>query len=173
MLKQLLPMNDDQVHPLNSTTDDLWRWVMHRYRQPGVENLCLVLQQTLKANVNMVLWAQWLEEHNMMLTPTLLLAGKTAIENWHQHVVSPVRDARYWIKNETAQQQHLQSLYDALKSVELDAERHELKLLHAVSSIPHTDAPASTQAGNNVRNYLHTLGVDDVSAAWIITLGQK
>ena len=136
----------------------LWDFALALYAAPGVENVCLRLQDDFQANTNMVLWSCWLDAQNIRLTPERLGQAHERIASWDRAVVAPLRQLRRDLKQHASEDHQVGSCRQAIKSAELEAEKVELDWLEAMAG----DWPAETTPlalGENVLHYLNTLRV--------------
>ncbi len=139
-------------------TASLWDFALALYAAPGVENVCLRLQDDFQANTNVVLWSCWLDALNIRLTPERLEQAQKRIASWDNTVVAPLRQLRRDLKQQASQDQQVDSCRQAIKSAELAAEKVELDWLEALAG----DWLMETMPlplGENVLHYLNTLRV--------------
>ena len=117
------------------TGDDFWAFSLSVYRQPGVPDECLALQNTLGADVNLLLLCAFLgAKHKALMDRDDIEAVVAASTAWHVDIVRNLRAARQALKPwEDGRDQNLQdsarALRSAVKKLELDAERIEHDLL--------------------------------------------
>lgn len=137
-----------------------WDFALALYSSPGVEETALYLQNSHGANVNILLWAAWLETQAIALTPDLLRSAESTIAAWDRQVVQVLRELRQRLKGDEAEL--AKELRISVKAAELLAERQCLLLLEGVAAAPGTEA---VRAGQNVDFYARNLnGVADVEA---------
>lgn len=107
-----------------------WTYSLDRYSRDGVPDLCLRFQDEHHADVNAVLFALWLGQDGFVLNPASAELIRSAVQDWHQSVVVPMREVRRWMKNHPARDivahNHLR---EAVKGLELEAERMEQDIL--------------------------------------------
>lgn len=151
-------------------SQEIWNFALALYQQPGVEALCLELQQR-GANTSLVLWCQWLARQHIELAPALLAAAEAALETWHNEIVEPLRQARRALKRQSASkaQDHIGALNRGLKQVEIDAERVEYSLLSDLEPLLRRD---TLSGDHNLRCYLQSLGLQQLDEQWFKILGQ-
>ncbi|MGD8175169.1 TIGR02444 family protein [Marinimicrobium sp. ARAG 43.8] len=112
------------MKPAFHTHTSLWDFSLARYRQPGVETLCLALQDNHGANVNILLWLDWLEQEGLRLTDTRLRLAQAYIAPWHTEIVEPLRRMRQHIKRHYGTRNaSIEASRDAIKVAELKAEQ--------------------------------------------------
>lgn len=132
------------------TGEDFWAFSLSVYRQSGVPDECLAVQNSLGADVNLLLLCAYLGARHGALTSgddiEAVVAASTA---WHVDVVRNLRAARQALKPwEEGCDPHLQDsarvLRSAVKKLELDSERIEHDLLANWASA-RTFKPASPE----------------------------
>jgi uncharacterized protein (TIGR02444 family) len=139
-----------------SADQGFWNFSLAVYRQPGVPEECLALQERLGADVNLLLLCAYLgAKKNALLDRSDIEAAVTASTAWHADVVRNLRAARQALKpwedgRDEALQDSARTLRSAVKKLELDAERIEHDLLanwasrrNFQSSSPETGVPAN------------------------------
>lgn len=108
----------------------LWTYSLDRYSRDGVPDLCLTFQDEHDADVNAVLFALWLGQDGFVLNPASAELIRSAVQDWHQSVVVPMRKVRRWMKNYPARDMVARNhLREAVKGLELEAERMEQDIL--------------------------------------------
>lgn len=130
----------------------LWEFALALYSSPGVEETALYLQDTHGANVNILLWAAWLEARSVPLSQGLLQGAESAIVDWDREVVRVLRDLRRRLKGEEAAL--VKELRSSVKAAELLSERQCLSLLEALAMPP---AAANFCPGQNLDVYMRRL----------------
>ena len=136
---------------------NLWAFALAFYGAPGVSAACLSVQESIGADVPLVIWSVWIGVDGRVLDMGEIAAAQNAVSAWHQQIVRPLRDVRQRMKSgpAPAPSDQTEALRDRLKSVEIGAEKIELALLESVpvSALPGTTAP--TQAiRTNLRRVL-------------------
>jgi uncharacterized protein (TIGR02444 family) len=124
-----------------------WRFSLGFYRQPGVAEACLVLQDRFGADVNTVLFLLWLATDKRQLRQETMQMLSDRVRGWQSDVVLPLRQLRRHLKGGS-------SLVDAattevfrnkIKATELEAERLQQEAMFALS-ITLTSEPAESLA---------------------------
>ncbi len=72
----------------------LWAFSLSFYGHPKVESLCLQLQDQHGTNVNLLLWALWLDEICQASDIGIWARGFARISPWHKMAVVPLRRVR-------------------------------------------------------------------------------
>lgn len=102
----------------------LWDFSLKLYRQPGVEPLCLMLQNHWRADVNILFWLRWLETESMAINATRIRLAEAHVAAWKKDVVLPLRQLRTGIKRDYGiTDKSVEATREAIKKAELQAER--------------------------------------------------
>jgi len=112
----------------------LWQFSVAFYAQPGVAEKLLTLQNEHAVSVNQVLFGFWLASENQALTGLPAETDKAA--KWHQQVVAPLRQIRFWLKQQRTDEQlkiATVDCYRQLLEAELATEQVELAFLFSNS----------------------------------------
>ena len=162
----------------------LWDFMISTYNKPGVENACLALQASFRADVNMVMFCIWLAyrcDGNPFLSFYLKPALKFSL-SWQSAMVEPLRAVRDnlkdYIKNHSLDgpdQESTIELRERIKECELDMEYMQTLSLYAlVLEGDHQDFSESSVnckecARNNLEEYFVSIGarIDPPSEAHV------
>jgi len=98
----------------------LWYFALAFWRQPGVQENCLILQHQ-GWSITRLLSAAWLALNNRLYTGT----EDATLTEWRDRVTGSLRAVRQWLPKTNLDYQDLR---DNLATLELDAERIELAL---------------------------------------------
>jgi len=120
---------------------DLWTFAVSLYQCPGVAEDCLALQDDRGANVCLLLCAAWLEQRSVSCSPERLAMLEVLATQWSVSVVEPLRGLRRQWREVAQQDAELARLREALKGLELQAEKVLLERLARACE----DWPASEQ----------------------------
>ncbi len=136
---------------------DFWEFSQDLYGRPGVAEACLSLQDRRDLDVNILLYCCWAGLRGQALSMEALGACVDAVRPWQDQVVKPLRAARRWLKGQrTAPAGAAETLRQAIKAQELEAERLEQLILAAAAhGVPEQGAPA--YAAGNLRAYVSVL----------------
>ena len=126
----------------------LWDWAGAAYARPGVEALCLELQDEHGQCVSYLLWAAWAAAEGRAVDSAGLAAAVDTARNWEARVIAPLRTRRRELKGAA------RAIRDTLKAEELAAERALLEQLEVA-------APAPAEASITLQTALHR-----AAAAW-------
>jgi uncharacterized protein (TIGR02444 family) len=121
----------------------LWSWAVRAYARPGVQEICLSLQDDDAQSVCLLLWAGW---RGPVDAETLEAAVDTA-KTWHRTALDPVRAVRRTLKKPVPDMDDSRrlALREEIKRVELLAERGLLEELETISGPP-SGAPFDREA---------------------------
>lgn len=109
-----------------SLDNPFWQFSLALYRSEQVQALCLELQDNHGADVNLLLWATWLETREQALSYEALLQAVELRRDWEREVVHPLRAIRRKLKQgHTWKQADVEPTRQAIKAVELQAEQLE------------------------------------------------
>lgn len=137
----------------------LWDFSLALYRNPEVEQICLLLQDQWGANINLLLWLRWLEVNNTPVAKHQLHAARKRIDTWDQDVVRPLRNLRRLLKTcAFSGEASIEPTRTIIKSAELSAERVEQEWLEQLAR-DWQSAKQPLEAGANLTLYLVELQV--------------
>jgi uncharacterized protein (TIGR02444 family) len=150
-------------------TTPFWRFSLHYYRQAGVSDACIVLQDDCGADVNLFLFLLWLAAERRQLSETEVKKLDDNVRDWRDLTIIPIREARRKLKGaptlvEPAKQEAFRT---KVKAVELEAERLQQEALYALtqSGPLGSEAPPPAAARGNVAAYERVLGSSFPKAA--------
>jgi uncharacterized protein (TIGR02444 family) len=110
----------------------LWRFACAFYAREGVAAACLVLQEQLGVDVNILLFAIFAQlERSIVLTPGDLATVDGLVRDWHCDIVQVLRRLRTRLKTGPlpAPSPITNRLRNRIKATELEAEQIELAVL--------------------------------------------
>jgi uncharacterized protein (TIGR02444 family) len=110
-----------------------WRFSLNFYRQPGVSDACIALQDDCGVDVNLLLFLFWLASDGQMVAPSEVKRLDDKVRDWRNLTIIPIRDTRRKLKGaatlvEAGKQE---ALRNKVKAVELEAERLQQEALYA------------------------------------------
>jgi uncharacterized protein (TIGR02444 family) len=116
----------------NETTP-FWRFSLHFYRQPGVSDACIALQDDCGVDVNLLLFLLWLAGDGQLLSADDVRKIDDTVRDWRNLTIIPIRDARRKLKGvETLVESGQQEVFrNKVKALELEAERLQQEALYA------------------------------------------
>jgi uncharacterized protein (TIGR02444 family) len=155
--------------PETSPSDTpFWRFSLHFYRQPGVAEACITLQDGCGIDVNLMLFLLWLAAGGRQLSVENIKELDAAVRGWRDLTIIPIRDVRRKLKGaptlvEAGKQEAFRT---KIKAVELEAERLQQEALYARSrSAPNGAAAPPAAARANLAGYERMLGTRFAQAA--------
>jgi uncharacterized protein (TIGR02444 family) len=113
----------------------LWDWALEAYARPGVQDVCLKLQDSHGQCVPYLLWAAWAAADGQVVSAPTLSRGAAMARAWDEAAVGPLRQVRRRLK--TPHAGIADTARDAaraqVKAAELAAERALMDALEALS----------------------------------------
>jgi uncharacterized protein (TIGR02444 family) len=152
-------MTDTQTQ---AETTPFWRFSLQFYRQAGVSDACIALQDECGVDVNLLLFLFWLASEGRLLTADEVKKLDDSVRTWRELTIIPIRDTRRKLKGaktlvDPAKQE---ALRDKVKAVELSAEKLQQEALYEFTKSGPLGAPAPAKdaARGNVAAYAHAMG---------------
>jgi uncharacterized protein (TIGR02444 family) len=110
-----------------------WRFSLHFYRQAGVSDACIALQDGCGVDVNLLLFLFWLADSGRLLNSDEVKNLDDSVRDWRNLTIIPIRDARRKLKGvRTLVDPGTQEAFrNRVKAVELEAERLQQEGLYA------------------------------------------
>jgi uncharacterized protein (TIGR02444 family) len=126
----------------------LWDWATGAYARPGVEDLCLALQDEHGQCVGYLLWAVWAALNSRRVGPASLAEAAATARDWETTVLRPLRSVRRALKqpSPSVAAAARKGLRTRIKAEELSAERALLETLEARTPPPGDEAASLDQA---------------------------
>jgi len=173
-----MKQDDDRI-----TENPFWYFSLEFYGQSNVASSCIVLQDSMGADVNVLLYCCWIaNEGAAAIEPAELVEIIQGIEPWQLDVVSGLRKIRRKFKqNESLDLGGVsKGLLQLIKDCELESERLEQWILFQSGqqefSGHHTLVEAKVEnAKTNLNNYLCIIsgGITKTSQEYVHTLGEE
>lgn len=142
-------------------TTPFWRFSLSFYRQPGVSDACIALQDEYGVDVNLLLFLLWLAGEGRLLSADEVKALDAKVRDWRNQTVLPLRGLRRKLKGartlvDAARQEAFRT---KIKALELEAERLQQQGLYALAEPGplgrQAEPPAAAHA--NVCAYEHIM----------------
>jgi uncharacterized protein (TIGR02444 family) len=150
-------------------TTPFWRFSLHFYKQTGVSDACIALQDGCGVDVNLLLFLFWLASDGRHLSADEVKKLDDKVRSWRELTIIPIRDTRRKLKGaatlvDPAKQE---ALRDKVKAVELDAERLQQEALYEFtrSGPLGSQAPPLDAARSNVDAFERAMGKSFPKAA--------
>jgi uncharacterized protein (TIGR02444 family) len=152
-----------------STETPFWRFSLAFYRQAGVSDACIALQDTCSVDVNLLLFLFWLASDDRQLSADEVQMLDDNVRDWRDLTIIPIRDARRKLKGAATlvAPGKQEAFRTKVKAIELDAERLQQEALYEFTK----SGPLGTQASPpaaaraNVAAYEKVMGVSFPQAA--------
>ena len=122
--------------PIPTPTDTpFWRFSLHFYRQSGVAEACIALQDDCGVDVNLMLFLLWLTANGRQLSLDNIKELDQAVRTWRDRTIIPIREIRRKLKAaptlvDAGKQEAFRT---KVKAIELEAERLQQEVLYARS----------------------------------------
>jgi uncharacterized protein (TIGR02444 family) len=140
-----------------------WRFSLGFYRQPGVADACIALQDENGVDVNVLMFFLWFATQRKEITPDQARAVWEQAALWRDHVVAPLRGVRRKLKEglSLVPPATAEFFRTRIKAVELESERLEQEALFAmIPNIGTVAAPSVAAAAcSNVLAHEQALAV--------------
>jgi len=139
-----------------------WRFSLGFYRQPGVADACIALQDGCGVDVNVLLFFLWLAttQRSVPLAVAQVVCAKAG--PWRDEVVAPLRTLRRRLKDgSTLVERGTAELFRTrIKTVELESERLQQEAMFALADGLATEGATTVEAAAhaNVAAYQNALG---------------
>lgn len=137
-------------------TETLQEFALACYQWPGVAEACLHLQDNIDADINMLLTAAWLADQHYCWQHEQLCQLIALCADWRAHCILPLRAVRRYLKHDA----DLTALYAQAKSLEIDAETHQLHLLQdalRTTALVITQLPPADVLARNLQIYIDSI----------------
>jgi uncharacterized protein (TIGR02444 family) len=152
-----------------------WRFSLRFYREAGVADACLALQDGCGVDVNILLFFLWLATARRRISPDAARAVCTESAPWRDGVVAPLRTIRRRLKEGSAlvERSAAERFRTGIKALELESERLQQEALFALAARVATENTATVEAAAqaNVAAYEHVQGQAFTPAAVATLLG--
>jgi uncharacterized protein (TIGR02444 family) len=146
----------------NSAITPFWRFSLSFYRQTGVSDACIALQDGCGVDVNLLLFLIWLASEGRQLAPDDVKRLDDQVRSWRELTIIPIRDTRRKLKGavtlvEAGKQE---AFRNKVKAVELEAEQLQQEALYNFTKSGPVGTQGSPQAAAraNVAAYERAAG---------------
>jgi uncharacterized protein (TIGR02444 family) len=114
-------------------TTPFWRFSLHFYRQLGVCDACIALQDDCGVDVNLLLFLLWLADDGQLLSADEVRKLDDRVRDWRNLTIIPIREVRRKLKAaRTLVDPGKQEVFrNKVKAIELEAERLQQEALYA------------------------------------------
>lgn len=109
-----------------------WRFSLRFYRQPGVADACIALQEEAGADVNLLLFLLWHATQGRALSAAEVAGLEEKVAAWRERAVIPLRAVRRALKSSQSlvEAGSAEALRTRIKAVELEAERLQQEAMY-------------------------------------------
>jgi uncharacterized protein (TIGR02444 family) len=163
-------MNDDRTE-----TTPFWRFSLHFYRQAGVSDACIALQDGCGVDVNLLLFLLWLADVGQVLSADDVRKLDDQVRDWRNLTIIPIREVRRKLKGARTlvDPGKQEALRNKVKALELEAERLQQEALYAFaqSGLLGKQAVPPAAARGNVSAYERIMNVTFPPSALDVLLG--
>jgi uncharacterized protein (TIGR02444 family) len=113
-----------------------WRFSLKFYRQPGVADACIALQDGCGVDVNLLLFLLWQASEQRRLPPAEVRSIAARVADWNREVIVPLRDLRRRLKGKAAlvEASTAELFRTKVKGLELEAERLQQEAMFAFTA---------------------------------------
>ncbi len=141
-------MADADTDTAHKPGSPFWRFSLRLYRQPGVADACIALQDECGVDVNVLLFFLWLAADKRLVPAPNARAVCEQAALWHDDVVAPLRAVRRKLKGgSTLVERNTAEMFrNRIKAVELEAERLQQEAMFAMSPNLETEPSESVEA---------------------------
>jgi uncharacterized protein (TIGR02444 family) len=150
------------THAETEQGSPFWRFSLRFYRQPGVADACIALQDECGVDVNVLLFLLWLATERRCASLDVAQAVCATAAPWRDNVVAPLRAIRRWLKDGSAlvERGAAEAFRTRIKAIELQSERLQQEALFALADSLATQSTAKVEdaAFFNVAVYENVLG---------------
>jgi uncharacterized protein (TIGR02444 family) len=135
-----------------SQTPAIWDFVLNYYRQQGVSEAAIALQDAAGIDVNMILFLMWLSGQGKTLAEAdMRTLGETS-HGWQRSVVVPIRNIRRLLKENApfVAQDAALAYRKKVQALEIEGEQLQLNgMADAAKSLATHAAPSAEQAARD------------------------
>jgi uncharacterized protein (TIGR02444 family) len=139
-----------------------WRFSLRFYRQPGVADACIALQDGCGVDVNILLFFLWLAVTRRCVPSAVAKAVCVKVASWRDEVVVPLRTLRRRLKDGSSlvERGAIELFRTRIKAIELESERLQQEAMFALAvGLATENAPTVEVAARaNVAAYEQALG---------------
>src|SRR5262249_41036618 len=141
-----------------SQVTPFWRFSLGFYRQPGVADACIALQEEAGVDVNLLLFLLWHATRQRAFAAADVAALEAKIGAWREATVVPLRSVRRALNSPPAlvEPGTTEACGTGTKAVELEAERLQQEAMYKLAQAAPLGraAPSSAEAARgNVAAY--------------------
>lgn len=140
-----------------SAITPFWRFSLAFYRQAGVSDACIALQDGCGIDVNLLLFLFWLASESRQMSPDEVKRLDDQVRSWRELTIGPIRDTRRKLKGAATlvDPGKQEAFRNKVKAVELEAEQLQQEALYNFTKTGPlgTEAAPGAAARANVAAY--------------------
>ena len=141
-----------------------WRFSLNFYRQTGVSDACIALQDGCGIDVNLLLFLFWLASESRQLSPDDVKKLDDQVRSWRELTIIPIRDTRRKLKGAATLvgPGKQEAFRNKVKAVELEAEQLQQEALYNFTKSGPLGAQGSPRAAAraNIAAYERAMGAE-------------
>ena len=146
----------------NAAAQPIWDFVLGYYRQAGVSEAAIALQDSAGIDVNMILFLMWLSGRGKTLAEVdMRKLGETS-HNWQRSVVVPIRNIRRILKENApfVAQDAALAYRKKVQALEIEGEQLQLNAMADAAKPASLNAASSTEkaARDNLATFAKVTG---------------
>jgi uncharacterized protein (TIGR02444 family) len=117
------------------TATPIWDFVLGYYRQQGVSDAAIALQDSIGIDVNMVLFLMWMAAQNKTLAAPDVKTVSDTSHAWQRSVVVPIRAIRRLLKSDAplVDNDSAQAYRKKVQALELEGEQLQLNAMASMA----------------------------------------
>jgi len=150
------------TEPTAANETPFWRFSLHFYRQAGVAEACITLQDECGVDVNLLLFLLWLAAGRRQLSAVNIKDLDAAVRDWRRLTIVPIRDVRRKLKGAATlvEANKQEAFRTKIKAIELESERLQQEAMAALAAGLKSDAAASAEAAAraSIASYQSVIG---------------
>jgi uncharacterized protein (TIGR02444 family) len=123
-----------------------WRFSLRYYRQPGVGDACIALQDAAGVDVNLLLFLLWQASQSRSFAAADVDELEHRIGPWRSMTVVPLRAVRRALRSppELVEAETAEAFRSKIKAVELEAERLQQEAMYRMAQSLTPGRPAAS-----------------------------
>lgn len=135
-----------------SVSPPIWDFVLNYYRQQGVSEAAIKLQDAAGIDVNMILFLMWLSGQSKALAEADMKKLSEASHVWQRSVVVPIRNIRRLLKENApfVEQETALAYRKKVQALEIEGEQLQLNgMADAAKNLSPSAKPSAEQAARD------------------------
>ncbi|HZS84121.1 MAG TPA: TIGR02444 family protein [Stellaceae bacterium] len=142
--------------PAAASGERFWAYSLAVYGREGVAAACIALQDRHGLDVNFLLLGLFAGEHGCALGAEALARLDSLSAPWRENVTAKLRAVRRWLKAQGVfPAEAAAPLRQAVLAQEIEAERHQHRLMEQHLALAEAPADPAIAAGNLARYVIH------------------